>query len=105
MDGGTLEAARRVAAEARAAVRTACSKGVILAMPTMPGAPPRRDAPQEALHKFEDRALQLTAFAALAGAPVVRPAPLYCTRHPAFLPACASDVMVRYGKESAICRN
>lgn len=66
-----LEAAREVASQAREAIRRACGGGVILALPGLPGHPPARDAPQEQLHAFEDRVLQLTALAALAGAPQV----------------------------------
>ena len=70
-------------------MRRACGGGVILAMPTLPGPPPRRDALQEDLHRFEDRTLQLTAFAALAGAPVVREPPPPPPRPSSHHRACA----------------
>jgi Asp-tRNA(Asn)/Glu-tRNA(Gln) amidotransferase A subunit family amidase len=68
----SVAAAREVAAQAREAVRRACAGGVVIALPALPGPPPRRDAPQDTLHAFEDRVLQLTALAALSGAPQVR---------------------------------
>lgn len=71
MSEDSLEAAREVAAQAREAVRRACAGGVVLALPALPGHPPRRNAPQQELHAFEDRVLQLTALAALTGAPQV----------------------------------
>ena len=74
----SVAAAREVAAQAREAVRRACAGGVVIALPALPGPPPRRDAPQDTLHAFEDRVLQLTALAALSGAPQVRArAPLH----------------------------
>ena len=55
----------------QAAMRLACQGGVILALPSLPGATPRRDASPEERDQFEDRALQLSAIAALSGAPQV----------------------------------
>lgn len=73
MSEDSLEAAREVASQAREAVRRACAGGVVLALPALPGHPPARGAEQPELHAFEDRVLQLTALAALTGAPQARP--------------------------------
>lgn len=64
-------AARAVQQQMVAALRLACQGGVILALPALPGPPPRRDADLEERERFEDRALQLASIAALAGVPQV----------------------------------
>ena len=65
------ECARLVQQQMQAAMRLACQGGVILALPALPGLPPRRDTPPEERDQFEDRALQLSAIAALSGVPQV----------------------------------
>ena len=68
------EAAEAVRSQMQAAMKVACAEGIIIAMPALPGPPPRRDASQQELARFEDGALQLAAIAALSGVPQVRPA-------------------------------
>lgn len=70
VDDDTLAAAHRVATECRNAMKRALADGNILAMPTLPGPPPRRDASEDEIHAFEDQSLQWTVLAALSGAPV-----------------------------------
>ena len=65
------ECARAVQQQMQAAMRLACQGGVILALPSLPGVPPRRNPSPEERDQFEDRALQLSAIAALSGAPQV----------------------------------
>lgn len=67
------ECARTVQQQMQAAMRMACQGGVILALPALPGPPPRRDASPEERDQFEDRALQLASIAALSGVPQVSP--------------------------------
>ena len=69
----TEAAARTVQQQMVTAMRVACQGGVILALPALPGPPPRRDSQQEERERFEDRALQLASIAALAGIPQVSP--------------------------------
>ena len=63
------EAARAVRSQMEAAMKVACAEGIIIALPALPGPPPRRDAPPQELARFEDGALQLASIAALSGVP------------------------------------
>ena len=66
------EAAQAVRSQMEAAMKVACAEGIIIAMPALPGPPPRRDASQQELARFEDGALQLASIAALSGVPQAR---------------------------------
>ena len=64
-------AAEAVRTQLQAAMKVACADGIIIAMPALPGPPPRRDASPQELARFEDGALQLASIAALSGVPQV----------------------------------
>ncbi|HYI36292.1 MAG TPA: amidase [Thermoleophilaceae bacterium] len=63
--------ARQVGAEAARQIRAIARPGTVIALPTVPCAPPRIDAGPDEVESFRSRTLRLTCIAGLSGLPQV----------------------------------
>ncbi|HEX5910426.1 MAG TPA: hypothetical protein VFY44_08025, partial [Thermoleophilaceae bacterium] len=63
--------ARDVGAEAARQIRAIARPGTVIALPTVPCAPPRIDAGPDEVESFRARTLRLTCIAGLSGLPQV----------------------------------